>query len=137
MIRTHLQIVGALLLLLGAMHSVMPRYFGWKRELAVVSLFTRQIFMVHQFFIGLLLVMLGLLSLVYADALLVPSPLGRAMLSGIVVFWLVRLVFQFAVYDSAIWRGKPFYTAMHVVFSAFWVYVVVVYAEALGSVWQL
>ena len=65
------------------------------------------------------------------------STKSRAVLSGIVVFWLVRLVLQFAVYDSAIWRGKPFYTAMHVVFSAFWVYVVVVYAEALGSVWQL
>jgi hypothetical protein len=134
MIRMHLQIVGTLLLLLGAAHSVIPRYFGWKRELAAVSLFTRQVFMVHHFFIGLLVAMLGLLSLFHADDLLQPMPLSRAVLIGILAFWLIRFVFQLAVYDPAIWRGKPFYTAMHVVFSFFWGYVVVTYAVALRSV---
>src|SRR5262245_44685652 len=124
MIRTHLQIVGVLLLLLGSAHSVIPRYFGWKRELASVSLLTRQVFMVHHFFIGLLVAMLGLLSLLYADDLIQPTPLSRAVLIGILVFWLIRLVFQFAVYDPAIWRGQPLYTRMHVLFSVLWSYVV-------------
>ena len=131
MIRMHLQIVGALLLLLGAAHSVIPRYFGWKRELASVSLLTRQVFMVHNFFIGLLVVMFGLLSLLYADDLLAPAPLSRAVLIGILFFWIIRLVFQFAVYDPAIWRGKRLYAGMHVFFSFFWGYVVLTYAAAL------
>src|SRR5215467_1130268 len=99
MIRMHLQIVGVLLLLLGAAHSVIPRYFGWKRELSAVSLLTRQVFMVHHFFIGLLVAMFGVLSLVYVDDLLEPTPLSRAVLTGILAFWLIRLVFQLAVYD--------------------------------------
>ncbi len=133
MIRTHLQIVGTLLLLLGVAHSVLPRYFGWNRELAGVSLLTRQVFAVHNFFIGLTVAMLGLLSLVYANELLAPSPLSRAVLAGMLAFWLVRLVFQFAVYDPALWRGKPFYTGMHVLFSIFWGYVVLTYAAAVAG----
>jgi len=132
MIRMHLQIVGLLLLVLGAAHSVLPRYFGWKRELAHVSQLTRQVFEVHNFFIGLLVVLFGLLSVFLPDALLEPTPLSRAVLAGMLLFWFVRLVFQFAVYDPAIWRGKTFYTAMHVVFSAFWAYVVLTYAMALA-----
>jgi hypothetical protein len=49
----HLRIVGILLVLLGLSHVFFNRYFGWERELADVSLLTRQIFFVHSFFIGL------------------------------------------------------------------------------------
>src|SRR5437588_12242214 len=69
-IRLHLEIVGAVLIILGAAHGLFGRYFGWKEELARVSLLTRQVFRVHCFFIGLLLVLLGACSLFYADALL-------------------------------------------------------------------
>lgn len=134
-IRLHLQIVGALLVVLGGAHGLFGRYFGWKKELERVSLLTRQIFQVHCFFIALLLVLLGACSLFYADALLEPGPLTRVILAGIVVFWLCRLLFQWFVYDPAIWRGRPFYTLMHVAFSLFWIYVVVTYGLALRSVW--
>ena len=56
------------------------------------------------------------------------------MLTGLVVFWLARLVFQLFVYDPAIWRGRRFYTFMHVVFSIFWIYVVLTYGAALRMV---
>jgi len=131
----HLQIVGAMLLTLGAAHSLFSRYFGWKKELSQLSLFTRQIFIVHCFFIALVVAMLGIASLFYTDVLLQPSAASRLMLAGIVVFWMCRLVIQFFVYDSAIWRGGRFYTYMHVVFSAFWMYVVITYSVALRSVW--
>src|ERR1700692_1515744 len=66
-IRLHLQIVGALLVVLGAAHRLFGRYFGWKKELERVSLLTRQVFAVHCFFIALLLMLLGACSLFYAD----------------------------------------------------------------------
>jgi len=134
-IRLHLQIVGALLTALGAAHALFGRYFGWKKELERVSLLTRQVFEVHTFFIGLLLVLLGACSLFYADALLEPGPLPRAILAGILIFWLCRLLVQWFVYDPAIWRGRPFYTLMHVAFSLFWIYVVLTYGLALRIVW--
>jgi hypothetical protein len=135
-LRIHLQIVGALLLSLGIAHSFFGRYFGWEKELATLSMLTRRIFLVHCFFIALVLVLLGVCSLCYTDALLEPNPLSRVLLAGIVVFWLCRLVIQFLVYEADIWRGRPFYTFMHVAFSLFWIYVVTTYGAALRSVWM-
>jgi hypothetical protein len=132
-IRLHLEIVGALLIILGAAHGLFGRYFGWKQELAHVSLLTRQVFLVHCFFIGLLLVLLGACSLFYADALLTPGPTSRMLLAGFLIFWLCRLFVQWFIYDPAIWRGRPFYTFMHVVFSLFWTYAVLTYGLALRS----
>jgi hypothetical protein len=57
-------------------------------------------------------------------------------LAGVVAFWLCRLAAQFVVYDSRIWRGRPFYTRMHVAFSLFWIYVVITYGLALRKVWN-
>lgn len=135
-IQTHLQIVGALLFALGLSHIFFVRFFGWKQEAARMSLFTGQVFIVHCFFIALLLVLLGALSWFYASALLEPGPLSRAVLMGLVVFWFCRLIFQLFVYRSEIWRGRPFYTVMHVLFSVFWFYAVLTYGAALHSVWR-
>ena len=75
--------------------------------------------------------MFGALSLFGADALLAPDPLARAVLGGMLVFWLCRLACQWFVYDRAIWRGRRLYTAMHVAFSALWTYLAFTYALAL------
>jgi hypothetical protein len=135
-LRVHLQIAGGLLLLLSAAHGGFSRYFGWKQELGRLSLLTRQMFLVHTFFIALVVALLGGLSLFCTDSLLTPGPLSRAVLAGIVVFWLFRLAFQWFVYSSAIWRGRRFYAFMHCVFSVFWIYAVVTYGLALRSVWK-
>jgi hypothetical protein len=129
-------LVGALLLAVGLAHSMFGRYFNWQKELAQLSLLTRQIFLVHCFFIALLVVMIGGCSLFYTNALLASGALSRVVLTGFVVFWLSRLGFQFFVYDTAIWRGRRFYTVMHVVFSIFWIYVVVTYGAALRIAWK-
>ncbi len=132
----HLKVAGALLLALGLTHSLFGRYFKWEQELAQVSLLTRQIFLVHCFFISLSVVLIGACTLFYTNALLGSETLSRVVLTGFVVFWLIRLVFQFFVYDSAIWRGRRFYTVMHVAFSIFWIYVVFIYGAALRVAWN-
>ena len=132
----HIRIVGALLLTLGVAHSAFGRYFKWQKELAQLSLLTRQIFSVHCFFIALVLAMIGVCSLFCTEALLESGALSRVVLSGLVIFWLSRLAIQFFVYDPAIWRGRRFYTVMHVAFSIFWIYVVLTYGAALRMVWN-
>ena len=62
--------------------------------------------------------------------------LSRVVLTGFLVFWLSRLAIQLFVYDPAIWRGRRFYTVMHVVFSIFWMYVVLTYGNALRIAWK-
>lgn len=133
----HLQIVGILLIMLGLSHLFFNRYFQWEKELATVSLLTRQVFFVHSFFIGLSVALFGALSFFYADALLQPTALNRAILAGMTAFWLCRLFAQFFAYDSAIWRGDRFRTFMHVVFALLWCYVSVTYCISLTVVWKL
>lgn len=133
---THLHVVGALLVLLGGSHIFFNRYFGWERELQNVSLLTRRIFFVHAYFIGLGVSLAGAVSLFYADALLHPDVLTRAVLATMAVFWFCRLLAQFLAYDSAIWRGDRFRTLMHVAFAVFWCYVTTTYGLALMAVWK-
>ena len=130
---THLHVVGVLLLLLGISHAFFDRYFGWKQELQTVSLLTRKIFYVHTFFIGLGVVLAGAGSLIYADALLKPDPLNRAILAAMATFWLCRLFAQFLAYDAAIWRGNRFRTFMHATFAFLWCYVTATYGIAFIS----
>jgi len=63
--------------------------------------------------------------------LLEPTRLARAVLIGLTVFWGLRLLMQFFFYSPRIWRGDRFYTVMHYVFSAAWLYVTAVFAAAL------
>jgi hypothetical protein len=133
---THLHVVGALLLLLGGSHIFLNRYFGWEQELQTVSLLTRRIFFVHTFFIGLGVALAGAGSLFYADVLLRPDALSRAVLAAMAAFWFCRLLAQFVAYDSAIWRGNRFRTLMHVAFAMLWCYVTTTYGLALMAVWK-
>lgn len=132
----HLRIVGVLLLVLGISHALFNRYFGWEKELATVSLFTRRVFFVHNFFIGLGVSLAGAGSLLYADSLIHPSPLSRALLAAMTVFWLCRLLAQFFAYDSVIWRGDRFRTWMHAAFTLLWCYVTATYGTALAVIWH-
>jgi hypothetical protein len=130
-----LQIVGVLLMMLGLSHVFFNNYFGWSLELAGVSLFTRRVFFVHTFFVAMTVTMMGAFSVAYARLLMEPQPLSRAILAGMAIFWGSRLAAQFCAYESDIWRGDRFRTAMHVAFSIFWVYVTATYGLAL--VWSL
>jgi hypothetical protein len=126
-----LKMAGALMLLLALGHVYFPKRFGWKEELGRLSLLNRQIFLVHCFFICLVLGMFGVLSLVYTGTLTQPGPLARLVLGGLVIFWTARLYIQFFVYDPRLWKGNRFNTAMHIFFSLMWLYYVAVYAAAL------
>lgn len=129
----HLKLAGATLLLLGLAHALLPRRFNWRGELSVVSLLNRQIFQVHCFFIGLILCMSGLLALAFTDALLERTALARVVLAGMVLFWLARLIVQFFVYHPTLWRGDPFNTCVHLLFSLLWTYYSAVFAWALWA----
>lgn len=132
----HLKMVGLLQLLLAFAHLFFPRRFAWREELARLSLLNRQMFLVHCFFIVLTLVLFGVLSLGFTGLLMERTPLAKVVLTGLCVFWLARLVVQFFVYDSKLWRGNRFNTMAHVLFSLLWGYYTVTYVWALWHQWQ-
>lgn len=123
----HLRVAGALLLLLSLVHVPMPRELGWKEDLAKLTPVNRQVFLVHNAFIVLTLVLMGSLALFYAPELAAPGRLAGAVLSGLTLFWGLRLFTQQFVYDRSLWRGNRRYTAVHVVFTLLWLYLTAVF----------
>ncbi len=128
----HLKIVGVLLIILALFHVTFPNRFAWKQEFVDLSLFNRQMAYVHCGFIGLMVLMQGILALFFTDLLLERTALAKPVLAGVAVFWFARLLVQFFVYSPALWRGDRFNTAMHVVFSVLWTYFTVVFAWAFA-----
>ena len=126
MLETHLRVIGALLVALALLHAAFPRYFAWRRELATISLLSRQLMYVHTFFVALVVLGMGLLCLTAAPDL-THTPLGRKIALGLAVFWGCRLLIQFFGYSSELWRGKLFETTVHVVFVLLWAYLTAVF----------
>jgi hypothetical protein len=126
-----LRLAGALQIALAALHLAFPKRFEWKEELARLSLLNRQIFLVHTLFVCFVLLLFGSLSLLAPHLLLDATPLARFVLGGIAAFWALRLVVQWCVYDSSLWRGDRFNTLMHALFTMLWAYLAAVYGGAL------
>jgi hypothetical protein len=131
----HLRAAGGLLILIGLAH--LPYYWilGWKDELPRLTPLTRQIFLVHVFFLSLWLVFLGAASLVFPWAFLEPNAMVRLVLAGTALTWGVRFAFQLAIYDPAHWRGNTGRTLAHFGFLGIWAYLAAVYGLALRTVW--
>lgn len=123
---TQLKIIGILLVFLALAHAIFPRYFNWGKELQSLSLINRQMMLVHTFFIGLVVLLMGLLCLTSSGEL-VDTPLGKRLCLGLGIFWSARLFIQFFGYSSTLWKGKRFETLVHIVFSLLWSYLSVVF----------
>jgi hypothetical protein len=133
---TLLRLSGLFLLGLFVLNFFVPKKFGWREELARLSLINRRIFQVHAIFIALILLMMGTLLVAMPGALVEPTPLARAVLVGLIAFWGVRLVMQWFVYDAALWRGKPFETAMQFAFTAAWIFLTGTFTAALWETFR-
>jgi hypothetical protein len=123
--------VGAVLVLLGLAHLVLPRGLAWGPEFTALRPLTRRIVYVHTFFIGLTCAVLGLAPLVLADDLLAPGTLPVAVLGAECAFWAVRWAAQFVTFPPALWRHSPVYRLGYAGFALLWTWVVAVFAVAL------
>lgn len=117
----HLHIIGISLMILALIHIIFPKYFNWKEELKSLSLMNKQMMTIHTFFIALIVFLMGLLCLTSANEL-IGTKLGKTVSLGLGIFWAIRLFIQFFGYSSTLWKGKPFETFIHIVFSGFWIY---------------
>jgi hypothetical protein len=131
MLEICLRIAGALLVVLATAHAAFPKRFRWAEELSRLSLLNRQMFLVHVAYIVFLVASMGVLSLVFTDALLEKSALSKIVLAWLFVFWFSRLFVQWLVYDRALWRGDRFATTVHILFTVLWIYLSVVFGWAL------
>ncbi len=102
-----IQIAGALHLLVAGANFVLPGILHYRENLAKVSPIIRQIFLVHAFYIVLVLVGFGLLCLGFPHELSGGSSLGRCLSGFLAVFWSLRVILQFGFYDRATKRDHP------------------------------
>jgi hypothetical protein len=86
-----------------------------------LSLINRQVMYVHTFFIALVVLLMGILCLTSAKEL-IETDLGKKIVLGLGIFWMIRLFIQFFGYSSKLWKGKTFETIIHIVFSFLWTY---------------
>ena len=113
-------------MLLALLHIYFPAYFKWKTDLQSLTLVNKQMMVVHTFFIGVIVFLMGVLCLCCTEDLL-HTELGHQISLGISFFWAMRLIFQFFVYSPRLWKGKRFETAMHMLFSLLWVYLTAIF----------
>lgn len=132
----HLQIVGILMFGIVLLNFAVWKRFKWREEIQRLSLLTRQVFVVHSFYIMLSVGAFGIVSLFYPQALIDRTLLARLVLFFLTVFWASRLFMQLFVYDSSLWRGQRFNTFIHVTFTGIWAYFGAVYGYAFAQQWQ-
>ena len=106
---------------LAVLHIGFPAYFNWNTELKGLSLINRQMMQVHTLFIAITVFFMGLLCFACAGDL-VSTGLGRKVCLGLAAFWSLRLGVQLFGYSPELWRGRRFETAIHILFSAIWLY---------------
>ncbi len=117
----HFKIIGIILIALALVHVIFPKYFNWQKELQSLSLVNKQMMVVHTFFIALTILLMGLLCLTSSTEL-ITTKLGKTISLGLGIFWSIRLFIQFFGYSATLWKGKPFETTVHIVFSLLWLY---------------
>lgn len=115
------------MILLAFLHVGFPKYFNWAKELNRISLINMQMMQAHTFFIALFLMLVGLLLTTSPFEFLKHS-FGKKIGLGLFIFWLLRLIFQFAHYSPKLWKGKQFETSMHIVFTLIWLFFCFVFA---------
>lgn len=118
----HINIIGAILIILAFAHIIFPVYFNWKNELQKLSLVNGQMMKVHSIFIALTVLLMGLLCLTSSNDL-IETNLGKTVSLGLAFFWTIRLLIQFFGYSSLLWKGKKFETMVHITFSILWIYI--------------
>lgn len=129
-----LRLAGLGQILLALLHVTFPRKFSWRADLAGVSLLNRQIFYVHTLFIAVTVAFFGILSIVAADGLAAGGAVLAVLMAGLSIFWLLRLAVQLFFFDARLWRGQPFNTFIHLLFTLVWTALATVYAWAFVAV---
>lgn len=91
--RTMLLLCAVHCVALGAFHLGFWHLFGWKRELAKLGAANRAIMQILNLRLTYVFFAMAALCLLYPEAL-ATTPLGRAVLVMMVLFWLGRIVEQ-------------------------------------------
>ena len=116
-----LRLAGAGLILLALLHVPISRHLKWREDAARLTPINASIFSVHNFFICVVLVMMGLPCVLDPMMFLEKSHAAKWVTWSFAAFWAIRLYFQLFVYRADLWRGKRMETWIHWWFTFIWI----------------
>jgi|RhiMetdeSRZDD1v2_1073273.scaffolds.fasta_scaffold973651_2 hypothetical protein len=122
-------LAGVVHLLIASANFVAWRMFDYRGELAKVSRTVRQVFVVQNVFIVVVLCAIAGLCFVHAADLAGATTLGRRVSTFLAAFWALRLVIHLAYYDR-VKRGQ--HPVFDLLFVAAFVYLIAVFM--LGAI---
>jgi hypothetical protein len=106
-IEAHLWVAAVLQWLIAASNLVAARIFAYRDEIAKLSPFVREVFIVQNIYIMVTVAMFGSASILFASELAGGSALGRFLSGFLALFWGGRIVIQLFFYDRAVKRSRP------------------------------
>ena len=98
---------GVLQLLIASANVFVPRKLDYRGNLARVTPVVRDVFIVQNVYIVLVLLGLAGLCFAFPADLAGRSPLGRALAGFLAVFWGLRVVLQLFFYDGTVKKRFP------------------------------
>jgi alginate O-acetyltransferase complex protein AlgI len=100
-------VAGLLHLSITSAGILMTFVLDWRKNLAPLCALTREIVWTHALFVLMTIVAFGLVSLALPTTLASGSPLARAVCGFIALFWGIRLIIQFVLFDARPHMTKP------------------------------
>lgn len=87
-----------------------PKALNWKVTLVPLPKLMRQMFWVYGWFIVLMIISFGTITLVHTETLATAgTPIARWVSGMIAIFWGVRLIVQFFIFDATPFLTNWFY----------------------------
>lgn len=123
-----LHFAGLGMILLAVAHIPISRELQWREEAARMSPASASIFHVHTLFICVTLVLMGLPAFLVPHVFLQETQLGAWVCWSYAAFWGLRLIVQWFVFPSSLWRGKRRETVIHYLFTLIWLALTLLFA---------
>jgi len=107
-----------------------PKALNWKEALRPLSPLLRQMFWVYGWFIVLIIISFGTITLVHLETFVAGESLARWVCGMIALFWFVRLMVQFFVFDAKPYLTNWFYRVGYHGLTVVFLYLTAVYSWA-------
>jgi hypothetical protein len=112
---TLLYLAAAAQLGIALLNLFLVRVMNWREDLARMPLLVREVFVVHAWFISVMLGIFAALTIRFAPEIAVgAAEVFRWLAVCIAAFWGFRTVLQITYYSSSHWRGQPKRLLAHV-----------------------
>src|SRR5215470_3149338 len=113
----------------------MPYRLSWKQDLAKLTAFNRKLMWVHGGFAVYTIFAFGVMSLFLHEEMLRGDRAALALAFFIGLYWLLRIVVDFAYYSHQDWPQGPSFKIGHVLLNSLFVFLSVSYLSVAAWHW--